>query len=137
MKRIGLVFVAFASFLVSVVAAADAGLGPSLWGWVERVPFGDKMCHCVLMFTLCLLANLALGSRELHPGRGPFLLATVVVGCLVLAEEISQIWIPGRTFDLLDLSADAIGLLAADLGARGLRARLRPSIRLADRGEAA
>jgi hypothetical protein len=113
-------FAGFCVFLGSVVAAADAGLGPRLWGWVDRVPMGDKLCHGALMFTLCLLANLVLGCRELRPGRRALLVATVVVGCLVLAEEISQIWIPGRNFDLLDLSADAIGLLAADLAARAI-----------------
>ncbi|WP_165234576.1 VanZ family protein [Aquisphaera insulae] len=123
MTPIRLAFAVFCVFLVSIIVAADMGLGPRIWGGLSRVPMGDKMCHAALMFTLCLLANLVVSCRKLRPGRGGLLLATTVIGILVLAEEVSQIWIPGRNFDLLDLTADAVGLVAADLAARRLHGR--------------
>ena len=42
----------------------------------------------------------------------------------VVAEEFSQIWIPGRNFELLDLSADLLGIACGDLVAR----RLQPGL---------
>jgi VanZ family protein len=38
------------------------------------------------------------------------LLGSLVVVILAAAEEVSQLYIPGRSFDLLDLAADALGI---------------------------
>jgi hypothetical protein len=89
------------------------------------------------MLTLCLLTNLVLNYAELRGGllRGVFL-GTAVVAVLVVSEEISQIWIPSRSFDPLDLSADAIGILVGDLTARRIRCRTSTrSAGLADQAE--
>jgi VanZ family protein len=42
------------------------------------------------------------------------------VAIVVVGEETSQIWIPGRNFDLLDLTADFIGIAGGELAARRL-----------------
>ena len=59
-----------------------------------------------------------LGCRRARAASDALLLGTVIVSILVLAEEFSQIWIPGRDFELLDLSADLIGIACGDLIAR-------------------
>ena len=89
---------------------------------------GDKIGHCSLMFTFCLLSNLALRCLSVRVGPVPFLIGTAVVAVLVTGEEFSQLWIPGRDFDLLDLSADAVGILCGDLMARKLQPRLRAKV---------
>ena len=124
MNWIRLMLLLFSIFLGLVIYTADAGRGPQYWGWLEQVPLGDKIGHCSLMFTLCLLANLALGCRRVRAGRVAFLVGTAVVALLVAGEEFSQRWIPGRDFDLLDLAADAVGIACADLSARKLWPRL-------------
>ncbi len=69
------------------------------------------------MFTLCVLSNLVLKCRPLSLQRG-ILLGTVIVAIVVVGEEFSQIWIPDRSFDLLDLTADFVGITAGNLVAR-------------------
>src|SRR4051794_14098134 len=104
--RFRLALLVFVAFLGLVIYTADVGKGPRYWGWLDRVPLGDKFCHAGFMFTLTALSNLALGCRRARFASESVLLGTVIVSILVVAEEFSQIWIPGRTFDLLDLSAD-------------------------------
>ncbi len=114
MKQIRMVFLVFCGFLGTVIYAADIGLGPQYWGWLRHVPLGDKICHFGLMLTLCVLSNLVLKCRPLSLHRG-ILLGTLIVAILVVGEEFSQIWIPGRSFDLLDLTADFLGITAGNL----------------------
>ncbi|MBS0262949.1 MAG: VanZ family protein [Planctomycetes bacterium] len=102
--------VVFALGIGLIVYAADKGLAKPVFDAVRALPAGDKISHCLLMGTLAALTNLAwscrrLGSRDWSPGIG-----TLVVIVIVVAEEISQIWIPGRTFEWLDLTADAVGI---------------------------
>ncbi len=117
MNRYGVLLLLFTGFLGLVVLAADVGVGARLWGWLHDVPLGDKICHFAFMFTWTLLINLAL-SRRTIPGGGPLLLGSLIVTLLVLAEEFSQLWIPGRSFDLIDLAADFLGLVCGDLLSR-------------------
>jgi VanZ family protein len=79
---------------------------------------GDKVGHCAIMFTLSALANLALGCRSIRLGSQSVLLGTAIVTLGVTAEEFSQMWIPSRTFDLLDLSADLVGIACGAFAAR-------------------
>jgi len=55
----------------------------------------------LLIGGMAFLINLALGLRELRWLGCDWLLGSVLVGVVFTLEEISQIWIPARTFDLL------------------------------------
>lgn len=108
MRPLAAVYVAL---LLVVVVLADAGLlGPALRA-VHDVPWLDKLVHFVLAFGLGSVLEAATRSR----GR-----AVLVAALAVLAEELSQLAVPGRTFDRLDLAADATGLA---LGALAVLAR--------------
>jgi polysaccharide biosynthesis protein VpsQ len=120
MNRIRLLLLFFCSFLGLVIYAADIGVGSGYWGWLRHVPMGDKICHFGFMFTLSVLSNLALKCRAVSVRPHALLLGTVIVAIVVVGEEISQIWIPGRNFDLLDLTADFIGIACGELVARRL-----------------
>ncbi len=120
--RIGLIV--FCGLLGVVIYSADTGIGQAYWGWVERVPLGDKICHCSFMFTFSLLTNLALRCRSMRLGGLAVGLGTLIVAVVVAGEEISQIWIPGRDFDLFDLGADSIGIALGDLLARRINPML-------------
>ena len=121
MNKTRLMLAGFCAFLGLVIYAADVGAGPRYWGWLAHVPLGDKMGHFSLMFTLSTLANLALDCRRVRWGGGALFLGTAIVTVLVVGEEFSQLWIPGRNFDLLDLSADLLGIACAEAIARRLQ----------------
>jgi polysaccharide biosynthesis protein VpsQ len=120
MNMIRFVFLIFCAFLGLVIYTADVGDGPRYWGWLSKVPLGDKLCHCGFMLTLTALANLTLKARAIRLGQIMLLLGTVIVTILVVGEECSQYWIPSRNFDLFDLSADPVGIAWGDLIARRL-----------------
>lgn len=94
-------------FVGAVVVCADRrALGP-IFDFVTSHRGLDKVGHFMLMGGLAFFVNLALGMRQ---WRG-MLVGSVGVAVVVLGEEISQLWFPGRTFDLLDLAADLAGIL--------------------------
>jgi VanZ family protein len=115
----------FALFIGSVIYAADMGIGQRYFDIVRSFPFGDKISHFLLMGIMSALANLAARGRRMRLGPISFGLGTAIVATVVVAEEISQIWIPGRHFDLFDLVADFLGIVCGAI----LAARHRRSIR--------
>jgi polysaccharide biosynthesis protein VpsQ len=130
MNRIQLSLLLFCAFLGLVIYTEDVGAGSRYWGWVNHVPLGDKLCHCAFMFTFSVLTNLALRCRAIHLGGQTVLLGTVIVTIVVVAEEFSQLWIPGRDFDLLDLAADLIGIACGTLVARKLQGEHRATMKV-------
>lgn len=120
--------VVFSLVLASIIYAADAGIAAPVFAYVRSFPLGDKIAHFILMGTLALLVNLVLSRGLLAGNRHPILIGTAIVAGLVLLEEISQIWIPGRTFSFSDLTADALGIACGALIARvPRRSRVRHS----------
>jgi hypothetical protein len=96
MRFVGLAY--FAAIAV-IVVLADLG---TIGVWIDRihsVPLGDKALHLVLAAGLAFFANAMRIPR-----------ANLVLFPAVMLEELSQRWIPDRTFDLLDMAADVIGL---------------------------
>ena len=102
---------AFAGFLVWIVVMADQG---RLYDYIPdptQYPEGDKICHFLLMGTMALLANLALRGKAVPFAGRRWFVGSVLVFLLVAAEEFSQIFVDGRNFDLVDLTADALGIV--------------------------
>jgi hypothetical protein len=77
------------------------------------------------MFSFSTLTSLALRCRSIRFRGQTFLLGTLIVTIVVVAEEFSQLWIPGRDFDLLVLSADLIGIACGALVARRIQGQVR------------
>lgn len=86
--------------LLVIVALADTGGLGGVVRVVHEVPMLDKLGH--LVFAIGLGAAL---EGALPRGRALWIAVPIVI-----AEELSQLFVPGRTFDLLDLAADGIGL---------------------------
>ena len=94
-----------------IIYLADRGLLKPVYKFIGVHPGSDKVGHFVLIGALAGLLNLALGLREVcWLGRG-WLLGSVLIALFCTLEEISQIWIPSRSFDLLDLAGDYSGIL--------------------------
>ena len=78
--------------------------------FVGNIPYGDKIGHFVLMGGFSLLLNLALQAKTFGVGKFNYLLGSLIVVVVVTLEEISQIFVSGRTFDWGDLVFDYLGI---------------------------
>jgi polysaccharide biosynthesis protein VpsQ len=93
-----LLFLAIAGVTVGI----DVGRLKSVTGWINSLPFGDKFGH-------------ALAGRMVKIGRLKLLLGCTTVAVIMTVEECSQFWIAARTFDLIDLSANYLGITLAGI----------------------
>lgn len=103
---------AFLVFLGYLVYSADHGQWPEVLSFYKRIPAGDKVGHFLLMGTLSFLVIWVSSARSFSVGRIRIPIGAALVFLAVCLEEISQIFIPGRTFSLLVLSADLLGIVA-------------------------
>lgn len=109
LKRAGLAAAYFA-VVALIIWLADHRETQFLFGWIRAVPFGDKAGHFLILGGFAFVLNHSLRCRTVTLGGKPFLLGSLVVLGLAAAEETSQLFISGRSFDLLDLAADALGI---------------------------
>jgi VanZ family protein len=94
-------------FILAVIMIANIGGTFEMFSFVLQYEWGDKVGHFGLIGVLALLTDLALGQKSWrHVPVGP---AIIVV--LVTLEELSQLAMTTRTFDLVDLSADLLGVI--------------------------
>ena len=106
-----LLFIILLFVIGFIIYLADTGSRNFAFLFIDSLPYGDKISHFVLMGTLAMLANLALGYRHVRLGFIRLDTGTLVISALVLAEEFTQAWNPHRTFDTGDLFADFAGIL--------------------------
>ena len=100
--------VAYASTLVLLVVAADRGaLAVS---HLAMLPAADKIGHFLLMGFFSYLTNTALDGQCVRWKRISVLKGSALVSVFVTAEELSQLWMTHRSFELADLAADAAGI---------------------------
>jgi polysaccharide biosynthesis protein VpsQ len=103
-------FSLFFIFVAGIIIANDLGRLSKIIKWVGSLPFGDKFGHFILIGTLTFLLNYALEGRMVKIGRQKILLGCSIIAVAISLEEFSQIWIPSRTFDLVDLAANYFGI---------------------------
>jgi len=103
-----LVGYAFLLLVITVSASLDADL------WVMTVasdiPFGDKLGHLALSGVLSFLLNKTLRCRTVAFRRVDVRIGSLLAYLLVLAEELSQIWIISRRAEALDLLCAFAGI---------------------------
>lgn len=99
--------------ILVVVILADLGKLPALLKMVWLIPYGDKAAHFLLLGGLAFLANLSWKNAVWTWKGVRFLKGTVVVATVVTLEEISQAFVPERTFSWGDLGADFVGIALA------------------------
>jgi len=113
--------------LAIVVLSATASTRPQLvLEWTRLVPGRDKTGHFLLMGGFAGVSVLALAGRRVGARRVAVLAVLLGVTALVVLEECVQLWLPFRTFSLVDLASSLAGVacfggLAALWRARGAR----------------
>lgn len=103
----------FALFIVMIIIIANWGTLPFMIGMIYTYPMGDKLGHFILMGLLTFLVNLSLSAKKIRLFSRQILLGSVLVFSAVVFEEFSQLFVLSRSFSLLDLSFDFIGILCA------------------------
>lgn len=119
---------AFFSFLIWVIVAADSGTPNYFLQQAGTLPYGDKIGHVLLFGALALLLNFATKARQVALGPVRLYLGVVLTLGFALLEEGSQLLFPSRSFELLDILADLLGVALATVLTSGfyhLRARYR------------
>lgn len=109
----------FLGLVAGVIVGADRGTLHAMLGWVNSYPYFDKVGHVVLIGTLAFLLDHALVGRTVWRLQ----LGGLLVAAAMTLEEISQAWMPTRTFDLVDLAANYTGVLLAEIAWRLARRR--------------
>ena len=100
----------FGLFIIGVIVLADFGMLDIL-GFVNRIPYGDKIGHFILYGILTLLIGFALiRSFPSHRRLLVFRIA-IILALLIGLEEFSQLYFPNRSFDLVDLAFSYLGVI--------------------------
>lgn len=120
-RLIPLCAVAFFCFIIWVIYLANTGQNSVFFQLIARIPYGDKLGHFCLFGLLTLATNFAFKLKSFKVYSVELFLGTVLVSTFVIIEECSQYFIPNRTFDLIDLSADFIGIVFFNALTRYLR----------------
>ena len=102
--------VVYVCVLAVIVFLADKRTTQYLFKPLRNLPYGDKIGHFLLMGFFSFLLNLALSAKTVNLWKFNYLLGSLIVLTVVTIEEVSQIFIRGRTFDLGDLAADFLGI---------------------------
>ncbi len=108
---IKIVTVIYIFILAGIIGLADFGGTQNLVSLIGEIPYGDKTGHFCLMGMLSLLVNLVLQARSVQIWKVNYLLGSLIVLAIVIAEEFSQKFIGGRSFDLADLLFDFAGII--------------------------
>ena len=112
-------FVAFVGFLIWIIYQRDVGAQLGFIGFIAAIPYGDKWGHFFLFGTLTFITILA---TQFHRFSAPRLNAVysapLLIAIVVALEETSQLFLDTRTFEWLDLVADALGILVFAFAAR-------------------
>jgi VanZ family protein len=97
-------FFLFISYIIFLADTADLNYGLEI---VRIIPYGDKFFHALLYGMMAMFLNYGLGFRRVYGVQ----LGAILVLIFATIEEISQMFISTRTFDLGDLAADLIGVI--------------------------
>ena len=130
-RRAKIALALWIAFLIGLVLLADSGRADPLFALAHSVPLGDKLGHFLLMGTLSFLVNLLQRAEVVRWGPLRLRKGSAIVLSLVTLEECSQLFFRSRSFDLVDLAADVIGIWAFGALARHYLEEKRAKLRKA------
>lgn len=96
--------------LAGIVFLADNHQYHTLFNGIRGIPGGDKLGHFLLIGLLSFLLNASLSCRTVRVFAVRVLLGSVIACAAVTLEELSQLFVRYRTFDLTDLFFDYAGI---------------------------
>jgi VanZ family protein len=105
----------FFAFILWIIFLANTGQDSIFFELVAAIPYGDKLGHFCLFGVLTFGANFAFRLKTLNAYGVRLYIGAIVVFTFALLEELSQFFMAERTLDVLDLSADLVGIVAFSL----------------------
>lgn len=119
------IFSGFFLFILWIIYLANTGQESVFFELARLIPYGDKIGHLCIFGLLTLTANFASKFKTLSIGRVNLFWGSVAVFVFVSIEELSQHFMPTRSLDIYDFTADFIGILlftwlSANLSKRNL-----------------
>ncbi|MCP4339136.1 MAG: trypsin [Desulfobulbaceae bacterium] len=110
-RAVSLITLSYGLFIGWVIYLANTGQSSLFFQLVRAIPYGDKLGHLFLFGFLTLGLNVALKYKMFNLKQRGIYCGSTIVGIVVLLEELSQYFLPSRTFDVIDLGADVAGIL--------------------------
>jgi len=101
-------FFIFISYIIFLADTADYNFAFRLVG---HIPYGDKIAHAGLYGIMALLLNYGLNFKQVKHFGISLQRGALLVFIFATLEELTQYYIPSRTFDLGDLLADFVGVV--------------------------
>lgn len=111
MKYLPWLTFAFILFIAGVVWVANSPEGPDRLEFVRAIPYGDKLGHFFLMGVASFLVTLLMQGKGWRLGKFLIPFGAFLVGEAVFLEEMTQLYLPTRTFSFEDLMADFLGIV--------------------------
>jgi len=108
--KIRLIALIYIIALVAIIFIADLEQYRHLLQPIRGIPYGDKVSHFLLMGLLSFLVNLSFSCSRAKILGLYFLKGSLIVAVIVTLEEFSQLFFKYRTFDLVDLLSDYLGI---------------------------
>lgn len=100
----------FAGFLMILVILANFGLGSIFYDLVNFFPGRDKTGHFFLFGIMSYLLNMTLNGEKVTVYKVGLLKGSLILASIVTIEEVSQYFLPSRTFSWMDLLAGYAGI---------------------------
>ncbi|WHI51797.1 VanZ family protein [Microbulbifer sp. MLAF003] len=122
-KILALSTILFFGFILWVIYLANTGSSSIFFELVRAIPYGDKIRHIVLFGTLTLILTLSSRQKFYCLGSIHIYYGAIAVFLFALSEEVTQAFLPSRTFDFIDLAADLIGIGIANITVNLLQRR--------------
>jgi len=109
-QKIKLLTAVYVFLIAGIVVLADLKGTRYFMQFGRGVPYFDKLGHFLLMGILSFLVNLLFKAKTASFGKLRYLAGSLLVAIIVTVEELSQLFIIGRSFDPKDLLADFLGI---------------------------
>ncbi len=108
--------VVFYAFVIFVLSAQPGKYMPELF------PGADKLSHLLEYFPFGFLVLRAfVKGSNMAKGREALLMSIFVIMLYSLSDELHQLFVPGRQFDLIDMFFDTAGAAAGSYSYRWLK----------------
>lgn len=105
----------FAFCGIIYLASSGSTISFVIYDKVKIIPFYDKILHFILLGTMTYLVNTSFHSKRIKIGRYAVLLGSLIIGLAITFEEFSQLFLPHRNFEIMDLICNYAGIFTGTM----------------------